>query len=217
MKADKRGAEAPLRWKVLLNDFEDDLLNLSQGVSISCIVLNTLMERDISTSVDLASVGREDFEFDKSNVRKFSQKYKYDEIINLFFKYARTFSPSLKKQDEEVKVAFYQLKKEVGSNYPQIDLVPKYSADGKEFPKWTYGVRIQFAFLNVSDWKEVEIRQKKLEQVELQRDISYRDRKSNISDRYSKILRSIKQVEVNTKRVEEASDYFMKMEEKYEK
>lgn len=216
VKAGKRGPEATLRWKVLINGYENDLLNLIQNLARSKITLNTLMERDISSPIEVCSIGREEFEFQKFTLDKFNEEYKYDEVINYFYRYSEIFSPSMKRQDEDVKVAEYQLKKEVGSNYPKIDLVPKYSCDGQDFPKWTYGLRVQFAFLNMSDWKEVDVKQKKLDQIGLSRQVFFRNRKSNLSDRYSKLLSSMQQVEVNTKRVEEAGDYLLKITDKYD-
>lgn len=216
VKAGKRGPEATLRWKVLINGYEDNLLFLNQNLSRSYIVLNTLMERDISSPLDVCPMGREEFEFQKFTLETFNKKYQYDETINYFYGYSEIFSPSMRKQEESVKAAQYQLKKEIGSNYPAVDLVPKYSCDGQDFPKWTYGLRVQFAFLNASDWKEVEVKQKMLDQIELSRKVFYRNRRSIISDRYSKLISSMKQVEVNTNRVEEAGNYLIKITEKYD-
>ena len=216
VKAGKRGPEATLRWKVLINGYEDNILFLTQNLAKSYIVLNTLMERDISSPIDVCEMGREEFEFQKFTLVTFNKEYKYNEIINYFYSYSEVFSPSMRRQNEDVKVAEYQLKKEIGSNYPRIDFVPKYSCDGQDFPEWTYGLRVQFAFLNMSDWKEVDIKQKKLDQIGLSRKLFYRNRRSMLSDRYSKLLSSMQQVEVNTRRAEEAGSYLIKITDKYD-
>ena len=211
----ERGSEAGLRWRVLLNSYEDDLIKIKHNLRRSYIVINLLMERDSSKPLSIAPIGKEAFDYDKMTFDELRKTLTFDEIVNVLFDYALVFKPALKRSKEEIEKSRHLLNAERSGNYPKIDFVPEYNADGQEFPQWTYSLRVKFMFLNPSDWKGVEIKEKQLKNTRLQGKILLRNIKSQIKDRLSKLLSSIQQVHVNSKRTKESAEYLAKIIEKY--
>jgi len=215
VQSGSRGHEAILRWKVLINSLEDELVETNNDLVNGFINLKRLMEVDLSKAIQIVPYGREDFEADVLDFDVIEDTYSFDRIVDIMFEYAKIFSPEIQKKVEEVRAAKYTLQAERAGNYPKIDLVPKYSADDKAGPEWAYGVRVSFAFLDAADWQEVKIKKKRLKQVELARAIYLRDTKSLIRSYFSKRISSMEQVLIKIRQSEEAIRYLEKITENY--
>ena len=217
-KEDKeKEKDAILRFDVLADEYDQEFIDTRYKLSNAYINLKTLMNHNLQDEIQLVPYGTEEFEADNVILGNSGEldKEKEKKLLDEMFNYSMIFSPSLKVKTQDSKAAEYDLKAQKTGNYPKLDFVPNYDGGSKSVPSWSIGFRLRYNLLNLGDWEEVSIKERRLEQAKLKVQMAYRDARSSIKSRYLRIMSLREQVFINDKKTEKASVYLSAMKKKY--
>ena len=213
----KRGAESVSRWKVVLNDFENELINNKNKLQDSYTNLNRLIVRDLSEKVDLYAYGTEGF-FDDFFVEKEIRKnYSFNEIVDILYHYALIYNPEVHQKVENINQYLYSLRAENAGNYPKFDLTHGYSGGSNTIPSWNVGVKVSFSILDVNDWGNVKVKEKQLQKSENDRKRFLQTLKSSIRGTYSAKISALKETLNRVGQSEQAYIYLNQIIKNYNK
>lgn len=217
VKEKHRTRSAELRWKVLINDFEQDAVRLRHELINSRLRYNQLLELDPDEQLDLLPIGLEEFEADYLEYANARTKMSTRDIIREMFKYAVTMSPVSSRKNIDIEAARLELESEKTVNYPKIDFTPELSNDGGCPSYWYIGVTANFNIFNVSNLKDVELKKKSLEMTKVDKQIYLRDLRFSIENYFSQLSSSMGQVYLKVQQMEEGFEYLENTTKKYNK
>jgi outer membrane protein TolC len=218
----KRGERDPSsiqRWKVLIDTYRDDLVKEENDLATSYVELKRVMQLDVSEEIKVTPLEiQESFEYDYAQIERNEKNYTLAQGENTLFNYAQTFSPAVRRRAYDVMAAENAVSYEVATNYPKIDMVPKFVRDDfTDQTYWQLGVRLTATFMNLPAWETISIRREQLNQVKIDRDIFWRDRKASISTSSYNFRSAVKTLHITTGQVESAVRYFLKLNADYDK
>jgi outer membrane protein TolC len=208
------------RWQVLIDSYRDDLTKQENSLADSYIELKRLMELNIADEdIHVAPFEIvENYEYDHNQIERMAKEFTKAERENILYRYAETYSPAVKRRDFDVTAARCGLSYEISTNWPKIDFAPRFVRDDyTDATYWQLGIRLRANILSLPNWEAIFIRREQLNQVEIDKGIFVRDRKSQISTVSARFNAAIQKLTIAIGQVEAAAQYVIHKQKDYDK
>lgn len=216
--AGKRGAEEPLRWKVIIDGYQNRLLNAEKELARAKIRLNALINRDVSESVEFSDYPPLRMEYTEFMIQQ--RITPRDRMMDMYLDYALLFSPDYRKRMAEVRQAKYNLLASQGALRPTVDIVSNYGGNSQPLfgimNGWDAGMFISFDLYKQQKYENVGVSRSQLKSSEVREQQYLRDLRADVRSLYISNASSNEQVRLQRKQQKTAREYLKEISARYD-